>query len=479
MINQNRYPQLFDYLTQLHGLAVTQKEIADHLAVGPSNVSKFLNKKVKAPGTMLTNFIAKYFAEYSKWPQTSQAIGRVLVVADVCYFRNHPIAAQIVNRLSPAINLPTVMNPQPLIVPTTPVRFSTLAVIVVNPQITAPLPLALPKVTQVAIKLHDRFRKKLMPNSSIVVSYRGHLNDKDGKGMVFDHMRIQRITNVSTRVLLPKVNDPLVGDAINGLFKLALEDNPSHAPLLFGYQEENVVIPESLTEPSEQGVIIVPGRVRGVLEEEPIRLAHEFKIIKDALNRGQPIIGICAGSWRVWLQCLSWIKNPSNTNSVQWRNEKDASLVDVRDHNYNGGMLRLNNDGISCGYNKEIHDVVFTHSTLKQICGVERMPVNSVHWKAVNPLSVMSNFRVSAVSAINPDIIINTRQQTLMQPQENSVEAFESIQGCPIMGIQWHPEGYNDKTPHANILHYMAKAGHAYSAKRKMLAQFKTKYPTP
>ena len=63
-----------------------------------------------------------------------------------------------------------------------------------------------------------------------------------------------------------------------------------------------------------------------------------------------------------------------------------------------------------------------------------------------------------------------------MKPEEGLVEAFESVSGSPIMGIQWHPEGYSDKDPaHGNLLKYMALAGTAYAAKRAMLKQLQEK----
>ena len=53
------------------------------------------------------------------------------------------------------------------------------------------------------------------------------------------------------------------------------------------------------------------------------------------------------------------------------------------------------------------------------------------------------------------------------------VLTFESNMGAPILGIQWHPEGYNgDGAPvHKNLLNYMRLAGDAYAAKRNMLKE--------
>ena len=49
------------------------------------------------------------------------------------------------------------------------------------------------------------------------------------------------------------------------------------------------------------------------------------------------------------------------------------------------------------------------------------------------------------------------------------------------MGIQWHPEAYNEKDPprlestkHRNVLTFMAQAGDAFSAKQKVISELKS-----
>lgn len=527
----NHYSQLFDYLIQIRNLSVLQNEIASHLNVDGGGVSRFLNKKTSAPKKMLTNFVRRYFQEYSRWPQNSSTIGRKLNHGDVLYFRNPTqnlpsCMAQISNvsmsQLAPVPLLPMVTIPNPVatvflpqvfhpaVTQTAPIVTSTPTVLPlpVQSQINAaPLPRpsvtlhnpAAPGVSTAAVQLPPvtnvnrlaRLRKTSTPRAPIIISYRGHQTDKDGVGMVFDHMRLQELTRVATKVLLPDISGMAVIETIKIYFKNSLWENG--AQLTFGNavrhqyinpkppknEETNnnvvkvIVEPEYTTNPSEDGLLLIPGRARAI-ENESIRLAHEFKVIKQALNRGQPMLGICAGSWRVWIQCLEWINNPSRKSSTEWTNIINNSLIDVKDHCY-AQMLSLKVNGRDCGYNKEIHDVILADSNLKQISGITRMTVNSVHWKAINPNTVIKNFRSCATSAVNPNIEVHHRNKSLMIPQD-CVEAFESVFGAPILGIQWHLEGYDRGTPHARILDYMAKAGDAYSAKRKMLAQFRTKH---
>lgn len=49
------------------------------------------------------------------------------------------------------------------------------------------------------------------------------------------------------------------------------------------------------------------------------------------------------------------------------------------------------------------------------------------------------------------------------------------------MGVQWHPEAYNEKDPkdlesgkHRSVLLYMAKAGDAYAIKRQALEEMRS-----
>jgi hypothetical protein len=111
----------------------------------------------------------------------------------------------------------------------------------------------------------------------------------------------------------------------------------------------------------------------------------------------------------------------------------------------------------------------------------DRLPVNSVHWMAPNEKRTPHQVNISAYSVGGKEYDRKNRHGDLMEPQEGCVEAFESKWGAPVIGIQWHPEGYNpgevNSHYHGNILKFMARAGEAYAAKRKMLLELQTKYP--
>lgn len=291
----------------------------------------------------------------------------------------------------------------------------------------------------------------------IVISYRGHQSKKDGLGALFDHMTLQRSTQRSTVALYHQ--DQQVSRPAQARFREALRQHSALLPYGAGHA--------AVTSSNQGGLFVIPGRVRK-LADEPCRLAHEKQAIKIARLTGQPMLGICAGSWRIW-------------------QHMGGSLIQVTDHSYGGGMLRLSKkDGKTVGYNKQVHNIrIEAHSLLELSMkkGAQELPerisVNSVHWKAVDPNSTPSSLQIGAWSERIPGLVIGKRQKNqFYQPQEATPEAFESKFGAPILGIQWHPEGYNhgdskwDSSPHIRLLTYMAKAGDAFAAKRVMLQEF-------
>lgn len=160
-------------------------------------------------------------------------------------------------------------------------------------------------------------------------------------------------------------------------------------------------------------------------------------------------------------------------------------------------MLRLSSTSLQITHNVQVHDIcVLRHSLLEAgllappvNLGREiKISVNSVHDKSIDPSTVPSHMRthliVSAISAVNPDIVTKTRHRNdegepkYMMPEENSAEAFEMAYGAPVLGAQWHPEGYNllgDKVAHhhINLIIYMTKSGDTFAMKKNLLKEFK------
>jgi gamma-glutamyl-gamma-aminobutyrate hydrolase PuuD len=336
----------------------------------------------------------------------------------------------------------------------------------------------LPQVTQQPVREFNPMPQFPAPaqNSTapVVISYRGHQNDKDGQGMFFDHIRIQKIAKAPTQILVPR--DEVTARSVKRVFESAL--NQATVNPKYGDKNENHKIsPPYTNEAADHGLLVIPGRAR-INENEPIRRKHEYRIIREALNRGQPILALCAGSWRLFNQANLLIYLPDSLNdsseSLEDKFTKAEFLQDVKDHNYNGGMLRLTKNGKKAVNNVEIHDVKINPDSLVAAAmgnKTSELTVNSVHWKAVNAAKCSDKFKISAISSKNHNIHIKSRQGEEMNPQEGVVEAFETTYGVPVIGIQWHPEGSDSNTPDGKLIKYMVEAGNAYAAKRRVLAE--------
>lgn len=288
----------------------------------------------------------------------------------------------------------------------------------------------------------------------ILVSYR---QDGNGKGAFFDHYTLQRHTHHNTKIVK---HHELSRAQINHYIQ-----NQTHSLRqgLLG------VVPGKLTPAqseglSEGGLLVIPGVTRADHDnpnaQHKMRMSFESAVIRDAMNRGRPILGLCGGSWKLW----------------EWG---QGDFVPVRDHAY----ARMPNIGVhgNVGYNIQVHGLrVEDNSLLRDAMGglvnnqALTLNVNSVHWKACNHQNTPSCFKVTGTAVNAPNITLTNRVGNQMVPEVRTVEAFETKHGVPVLGIQWHPEAYPfGVNEHNNLLNYMAKAGDAFAAKQTMLNQFK------
>lgn len=464
--------QLTNYLTQIWSFSnqspipkITYKLIADKLAVSPPCISKLLAEKENTPKP-LKNFKLKYLEEFEKWPEGKKTIERSLSIFDAMYFLGISEKPIRQNTLRPTIEVK-----QKRLVPTPMEIEAVKKPVLIKTPATRPL-------LQIAHNPTKKFTRAHAPIAPLAVSYRGHESIKDGQGMLFDHMRFQDLTKFQTRTLMPE-NAFIKRDATK-FFKQALENHP--ATLLYGEKDENLITyPSNVRECANLGLLIIPGRVKK-MEDEPIRLKHEYEIIRGALNRGQPILGICAGSWRLYEQLYIWSRYPESLTAdpaalSRWHQGK--TIIEVKDHCYNGGMIRLGVDGVQAVCNVQIHNILIKENSLlsKSMTIFGNREVNSVHWKAVNKDNRPENVEICAEAMKCPTISIHTRLRDKMTPQEGIAEAFETVHGTPLLGIQWHPEGYGIQTSHAKLIQYMALAGSAYAVKRQMLRELNANPP--
>ncbi|MEI8296268.1 MAG: gamma-glutamyl-gamma-aminobutyrate hydrolase family protein, partial [Alphaproteobacteria bacterium] len=335
------------------------------------------------------------------------------------------------------------------------------------------------KISFGALGSHEHAGEKPMgaPNASVVIASRGFADDKDGQGTFYDHITFQGITGYRTQISFPNVRG--VSSAQQ---KACLEDYVKEIAhgLTFGEEVNGKKLPPVITNSYDGGLLVIPGRMRD-REYDAVRAQHEHKVIRDALNRGQPILALCAGSWRLW--------QAYGVFSGAFKNI-EQNLINVSDH-VSSRMMNFSDATNRVVYNADIHGLtVDKNSLLARAMGKtphvipDRFPVNSVHWKAVDPLSTPPFLKISASSVHDPSIPERKhRCGSVMNPQINTVEAFEGIHGAPLLGIQWHPEGYYDSDarrgerehPHSalnkKLLKFMAQAGETYARKRIMLRE--------
>ena len=296
--------------------------------------------------------------------------------------------------------------------------------------------------------------------STISISFRMEGKESLGKAAFYDHYTLQKHTGFQTKV----VSSP---------------DKAINTDVLFDYisSKPNFMKHTPLTSSSiDGGLLYIPGMTRDSYNKQSnshkVRIEFEKNIIKDALLRGQPILAVCAGSWTLWEAMGGKIKS-------------------VADHNYGGGMPRISNKN-KITHNKAVHRLELCRDTLpyniftnNYEVDLINISVNSHHWMAPDELTTPENIEISARAIKDPEITIKTRQGIKMEPEENITEAFTTIYGAPVMGIQWHPEAYNWNCSANNdlfnhkILTFMAQSGKAYQAKQVLLEELKDKFKPP
>lgn len=316
------------------------------------------------------------------------------------------------------------------------------------------------KVEPVARKLN--FSPKPLEKAPIHIPVRGTSDDKDAKGIYFDHYVIQRATGHFSKAVVP---DGVVYPfpALNAYIR----QNPYALP--YGIEYSSRMLPLQVTS-DDGGLLIIPGRMRD-REYDIVREAHENALLRKALLRGQPVLGICAGAWRVWEALRRLEIDPDFSQKMQ------EGLAEVYDHSA-ARMMSFSESTGQVVYNIQLHGVkVEADSLLYQMMGKSavEMNVNSVHWKAPDRKTIPSNVRVVAVATKGDVKETRNRHGKVIESELDTVEAFETVFGAPVIGVQWHLEAYNLKDTgseaHLNILRWMAKAGDVYAQKRKVLAE--------
>ncbi|CAB4375547.1 unnamed protein product [Rhizophagus irregularis] len=303
--------------------------------------------------------------------------------------------------------------------------------------------------------------RKLIKNPHLAIVDISYREDKDGKSTFWDHYTFQRITRYPTRV----VGTPNTDNA--KLLKRAIYNNANGLPISHCDPYDFKPTPPILNlypYPSDDlhGLLLIPGSHSDIskIPNYEVRLKNDRKLVKDALNRGRPVLGICAGALEIWklyggkevaVHHHSWKKMPRLTEKGRFGDNVIMHSLRI----YSGSILA---------------DAMYEKAINKQ----KTFVTNSVHTKAMSPSIIPPNMKIVARS------LQCDGAPTNRSPEDNVIEAVEMCHGAPMLLIQWHPEAFNaddtDGIYHRNILTYMAKAGDAYYWKQKMLLELKEQF---
>ncbi|GBC07791.1 hypothetical protein RclHR1_00770004 [Rhizophagus clarus] len=324
----------------------------------------------------------------------------------------------------------------------------------------------------------DGKTSKTIKNTHLAIVDISYREDKEGKSAFWDHYTFQRITHYPTRVVGTTNDAKLLKDVIY--------DKPYGLPIsltdFYSYKPTPPII-KLYPYPSNDfhGLLLIPGSHSNISEcpNYEVRKRNEEKLIRDAWNRGRPVLGICDGALEIW-KLFGGKKVKVHHHS--W--ERMPNLTKNGRVGYNVKMHRL--QIYSCSM---LADAMYGKAINKESTFVPPPVTNSVHTTAMYsaPPPVTNNVHTTATcSSIPPNMKIVARSSQYenkpinRKPEDNVIEAVETCHGAPMFLIQWHPEAFNADDPdgkyHRNILIYMAKAGNAYYWKQKMLLELKNEF---
>jgi putative glutamine amidotransferase len=143
------------------------------------------------------------------------------------------------------------------------------------------------------------------------------------------------------------------------------------------------------------------GTVNPAVKQKPGRAAFDMALMREALARDLPLLGICAGE-----QFMG------------------ALLGSTLIQNIPDEVPNAMNHHQSPRRHEEVHRVAITPGTrLHQLVGTTDLGVNTSHRQALK--------------TVGPGLVINA-----VAP-DGVIEGFESPSHCFVLGVQWHPEFFD------------------------------------
>ncbi|MGQ3892000.1 gamma-glutamyl-gamma-aminobutyrate hydrolase family protein [Legionella sp. CNM-4043-24] len=291
--------------------------------------------------------------------------------------------------------------------------------------------------------------------------------DGEGKGALFDHHRLQKVTSRPTQVITP-------GGRLPSLLKSQLKMT-AHITLPFGVEHHKIhrLVPESENiNIAESGLIYIPGVSAAEYKTQAYqeRMSLEMDIIRGARLRGQPVLAVCGGLWTFYKQF-------------------GGDIMAVSGHNYRGGMPHLSRVAPEVVNNKMVHRIEVAPEARLTLAALSlyhtpdmQLPVNSVHSYAADPSKLPPDLIISARS-VRDDTLApidgHSPDKQKIKP-DDCIEALENKHpGAPFLAVQWHPEAFGATSPawhfpekQMDMLIYMAVAGQTYTLRRALVKEF-------
>ncbi|KAM9963906.1 hypothetical protein ACTFIW_005547 [Dictyostelium discoideum] len=297
------------------------------------------------------------------------------------------------------------------------------------------------------------------------------ITKRTSEGCFYDHVAIQNITQCETFILLDDQQEENI--VYSKLAEIA-RGYPYYLEFGKVFDTYKVTPQISKIESYEHGLLIITGRSTNELKSERkaeklmvpvhddlVRKNLEDKAINNALLRGQPILSICAGQWRL-ITCII-----NMDKSKKKKTEKEL-LVETKGHNHRR-MMSLSKSKRKVIYNVIKHTLDVEKNSMFQSLLEKKegepapYPVNSVHGYSPK----------SEVFESIPTLEIGARSSNLYGSSGSEVgvpEAF-TYNGI-VVGVLWHPEASEQKNNDYFLFQSMVKMGLQYKKKRDMLKEF-------
>lgn len=235
----------------------------------------------------------------------------------------------------------------------------------------------------------------------------------------------------------------------------------------------------------------------GALAERDSRADYEHDLIARARNTGMPVMGICAGSWRLLEAYGGAVETlPEETRKDHYvpgpRTWDTRHAIESRPNTLVGGTFPVEERAT-------IEDLSSGDVTRHLDRRTHIDAVNSTHW-AVAATGRDGELRPNG-GPVPARLDAHQRDGRLpVDPRDEleisaisphgipTVEAFESRHGAPVIGAQWHPEGYLPGAPGREnadpgaieqsdaLFRGFAQPARAYRGRRNMNEEFKSRY---